>query len=82
MTFAQFVNEYLVGVVDGVIMPLLYTLAFFFFIYGVARLFFSDNDEKRTEGKKFAFWGIIGLVVLFAVWGIVKLFLDVLTGGV
>lgn len=73
MTFSQFVNEKLVGVFDGAIMPLLYALAFLFFIYGVARLFFSDNEEKRTQGRAFAIWGIIGLVVLFSVWGIVKI---------
>jgi FtsH-binding integral membrane protein len=81
MSFNQFVNGYVVGAVDGYIMPLLYALAFLFFIFGIARLFFSDNDEKRKEGRSFALWGIIGLVVMFAVWGIVKIFLRILTGG-
>lgn len=75
MTLNEFVNERLVGIFDGAIMPLLYALAFFFFIYGVARLFFSDSDEKRAEGRQFALWGIIGLVAMFAVWGIVKILL-------
>ena len=81
MSFNQFVNGYVVGAVDGYIMPLLYALAFLFFVSGVARLFFSDSDEKRNEGKSFALWGIIGLVVMFAVWGIVKIVLKILTGG-
>lgn len=81
MSFNQFVNQVVVGMVDGYIMPLLYALAFLFFIFGVARLFFSTSDEKREQGKQFALWGVIGLVVMFAVWGIVKIFLRVLTGG-
>lgn len=81
MSFNQFVNQVVVGMVDGYIMPLLYALAFLFFIFGVARLFFSASDEKREQGRQFALWGIIGLVVMFAVWGIVKIFLRVLTGG-
>lgn len=82
MTFNQFVNGFVVGAIDGYIMPLLYAFAFLFFVYGIATHFFSSSDEKRAEGRKFAFWGIIGLVVMFAVWGIVRLFLNVLTGGV
>lgn len=80
MTLSQFINVRIVGIFDGVITPLMFALAFLFFIYGVARLFFSSSEEKREEGKKFALWGIIGLVVMFAVWGIVQLFLNLLTG--
>ena len=82
MSFAQLVNQELVPFVDFVIVPLLYALAFLFFLIGVVRFLFSMEDEKRNEGKKFIFWGIMGLVVLFAVWGIVKILLSVITGGV
>ncbi len=81
MTFKQFVEGTIVQAVDSSIIPLMYALAFLFFIYGVAQTMFSYNEEKRQEGKKFALWGIIGLVVLFSVWGVVKLFLTVLTNG-
>jgi len=78
MTLKDFVDGTVVGTVDLVIMPLLYTLAFFFFIYGIARTFFSSNDEKRQEGRKFALWGVIALAVMFSVWGLVRLFLGVI----
>jgi len=81
MSFKEIVEGHIIPGIDTVVIPLLYALAFLFFVYGVATTFFSYNEEKRQQGKQFALWGVIGLVVLFAVWGIVKLFLSVLTGG-
>lgn len=81
MSFRELVEGTIVPGVDGVLIPLLYALAFLFFIYGISTSFFSYNEEKRQEGRKIALWGIIALVVLFAVWGIVKLFLSVLGGA-
>lgn len=81
MTFREIVEGTLVPSIDSVVIPLLYALAFLFFVYGIATTFFSHNEEKRQKGRDFALWGVVGLVVIFSVWGIVKLFLAVLTGG-
>ena len=81
MTFAEIVYQRLVPFVDFALIPLLYALAFLFFLIGVVTFLFSMEDEKRKEGKKFILWGIIGMVVLFSVWGIVKILLSVLVGG-
>ncbi len=78
MTFASFVDGKIVPLIDGSIVPLMYALAFLFFLFGVARFFFADSEENREKGKKFAFWGIIAFVVLFSVWGLVKLLLSVI----
>lgn len=76
-TFADFVNT-LVGFVDTYVMPLLYSLAFLFFIFGMFRYFFTGGEENREKGKAFALWAIIGMVVLFSVWGLVNLLLTAL----
>lgn len=81
MTFAQLVYGNLVPFVDFAVIPLLYTLAFLFFLIGVVRFLFSMEEEKRKEGKKFVVWALLGMVILFSVWGIVKLLLSVITGG-
>ncbi len=78
-TFRQIVEEDIVPLGDQVIY-LLYAIAFLFFLFGMARTFFSYNPETREKGKQFAAWGIIALFVLFAVWGIVRLLLGVLGG--
>ena len=80
MSFAQF-TEKIVGLVDSAVIPLLYALAFLMFLIGMVRLFFMGGEEARQKGKQFMLWGIIGFVVLFSVWGIVRLFLGILPGG-
>lgn len=75
MTFADLVYGSIVPIVDGVFIPLLYALAFLFFIYGIFRYFFSDSEDKRKEGRAFALSGIIALAVIFSVWGLVRLLL-------
>lgn len=75
MTFANWVNSIAIPIVDLGILPLLYALAFLFFLYGIVRFFFSTNEEVRQEGRQFAFWGIIALAALFSVWGIVRVLL-------
>ena len=51
----------------------------FFFLINIVRYFFlSPSDEGREKGKKALFWGLIGLVVLFCVWGVVTLLLATL----
>ena len=83
MTFAQFVGSGttgLIGLINVVIVPIIFACAFLVFIWGVINYFFlhGDDEGKRTEGKQFAFWGIIGMVVLFSVWGFVNLLLSTL----
>jgi len=83
MTFAQFVgtsSSGLIGVLNTVVVPIIFTLAFAAFIWGVVNYFFLHGGEetKREEGKEFILWSIIGIVVLFSVWGFVNLLLSTL----
>ena len=76
-SFKEFVNGEVVPFVDTIV-QLMYALAFLFFLIGVVRFFFAQDDEGRKKGRQFLFWGLIGFVVLFGVWGFVKLLLSVL----
>lgn len=83
MTFAQFVGSGstgLIGLLNTVVVPVIFALAFLVFVWGVAKYFlFSVGDEKaRSDGRQFILWGIIGMVVLFSVWGFVNLLLSTL----
>ena len=83
MTFKNFVGSGstgLIGVLNTVVVPMIFTLAVAAFIWGVVNHFLLHGGEEksREEGRQFIFWGIIGLVVLFAVWSIVNLLLSTL----
>ncbi len=61
-------------VIAAAIIPLVFTLAFLFFLWGMVQYIRNaDNEKKREESKKFIYYGIIGLTVMVAVWGIVRI---------
>jgi hypothetical protein len=76
-SFKDVVDQDVVPLGDKVL-ALLYALAFIFFLIGMVRLFFSHSPESRQKGKMFAIYGIAALVILFAVWGFVRILLGVL----
>lgn len=83
MTFAQFVGDSSSGIIGAInlfIVPVLFTLAAAAFLWGVFSYFFlhGGEDTKRAEGRAFIVWGILGLVVLFSVWGLVNILLSTL----
>lgn len=61
--------------IDTVLVPLIFAVAFIAFLIGVVRYFIANQDdsEAREKGRTFVFWGVIGFVVMFALWGIVNL---------
>ncbi|MBI5405671.1 hypothetical protein HY972_01370 [Candidatus Kaiserbacteria bacterium] len=60
--------------INSVLVPVLFAVAFIVFLYGVARAYiFSVGDaDKVAEGHKLILWGIIGFVVMISLWGIVN----------
>lgn len=83
MTFKDFIGSSdtgIVGALNTVVVPVIFAFAFAAFVWGVVNYFFiSGGDEKkREEGRQFVLWGILGLVVLFSVWGFVNILLSTL----
>lgn len=76
-SFRELVTSKLLPLADAVV-SLMYGLAFIFFLVGMVRFIMTKSEEERAEGKKFMLWGVIGFVVLFGVWGFVKLLVGVL----
>ncbi len=61
-------------IIGAAIIPLIFTLAFLYFLWGMVMFIKGADDvKKREESKKFIYWGIIGLTVMIAVWGIVQI---------
>lgn len=83
MTFRNFIgggSEGIIGAINTIVVPTILALAFAVFVWGVVSYFFINGDDegKRETGRQFIFWGILGMVVLFSVWGFVNLLLSTL----
>lgn len=55
------------------IIEILFAVAIVYFLYGVMKFVMNqDNDEAQEGGKKHMLWGIIGIAIMFSVWGILN----------
>jgi len=63
------------NIINGVLVPLVFAIAFLVFIWGVFKYFIQggDSDEKRGEAVKLMLYGIIGFFVMVSVWGLVNI---------
>jgi len=61
------------NVIDSLILLSL-SLAFLFFIWGLAVFILRAGDEaERKKGKNMMVWGVIAMTVMVSIWGIVAL---------
>lgn len=62
---------------DQIVNPailLLFVLALLYFIWGVIQYVIkADSDEERTQGKQHMVWGIVGMFIMVAVYGIIAI---------
>ncbi len=59
------------------LLTLLFTIAFIIFFYGVVQFVMNpDNQDKIKLGKAHMLYGILGLCIMFAVWGILQIVID------
>lgn len=67
------------GFIDNILIPLLFTVALLFFIYGMFRYFVlgAANEESRQKGRSIMWWSILGFVLMVSIWGIV----DIISSG-
>jgi succinate dehydrogenase/fumarate reductase cytochrome b subunit len=82
MTFLT-IETNIVSLVNGSVIPLLFALGFVFFLINIVRYFFIEGGEEgQTKGRKAVLYGLIGLVILFTVWGVVNLLLNTLNSAI
>ncbi len=64
-------NQYVVNP----IIKFMFIVASAFFLYGVFEFLYKGNSsaDAKTKGQQHMFWGIIGLMVMFGVFGIINL---------
>lgn len=70
----QDIFDYVSCIISKSIIPLIFTLAVAFFVWGVVQYMLASADEHKKEmGKQYMVWGIIALTVMVSVWGLVNL---------
>jgi hypothetical protein len=65
----------IINLINSVLVPLVFAIAFIVFIWGVFQYFIAGghDEEKRETGKSLMLWGIIGFFVMVSVWGLVNI---------
>jgi hypothetical protein len=68
------VAQNILYLINNVLVPLLFAVAFIVFLYGVASAYiFSGGDPERVkQGHQLILWGIIAFVVMISLWGLVN----------
>ncbi len=76
-TEAQAMFSGFTTIINTVLVPLVFALAFLMFLWGMFKTFIlgGSDEGKQTEGKQLMMYAIIGFVVMVALWGIVNLLL-------
>ncbi|OGG48516.1 hypothetical protein A3G63_03135 [Candidatus Kaiserbacteria bacterium RIFCSPLOWO2_12_FULL_52_8] len=61
-------------IINGVLIPVLFAVAFIVFLYGIASAYiFSNGDpEEIKKGHKLVFWGVVAFAIMISIWGLVN----------
>ena len=62
-----------IGDILSIIIPILIVLGVVYFVWGVVGYVISKDEEAKKRGRDKMIYGIIGLVVIVALWGLVKI---------
>ncbi len=74
MTIVRFLNKFNDLILNPLIL-LAFALSFAYFTYGVVKFLSVDVADKstaRAEARNSIMWGIVGMVIMFSVYGIIK----------
>ena len=58
------------------IVPFLFALAVGAFVFGMVKFIGTEDSSEREQGRQFMLWSVVGLAVMFSVWGLVSLLGD------
>ena len=76
MAFSEVLTKINEQIIDPLIV-LLFGLALAYFLWGGFEFVRnSDSDEGRDTGRRHMLWGIIGMFIMVAAWGIINLIIN------
>jgi hypothetical protein len=76
MTINSFLDKVDSLVLNPIIL-LLFAVATVYFIYGVIKYLSLDpSDSKKGEARSAIIWGLVGMIIMFSVYGIISFVLS------
>jgi hypothetical protein len=68
------IGNMILTVINGVLVPVLFAVAFIVFLYGIAKayIFSAGSETEVAKGHKLILWGLIAFVVMISIWGLVN----------
>lgn len=71
----QTLGSDIIGFIDAVLLPFLFTIAFVVFIWQMVRYFIIDveNIDHKRRARDYALYAIIAFVLMVSIWAIVNL---------
>jgi hypothetical protein len=75
ITSAQSLAQFAINIINTIIVPLIFAVAFLVFIVGVFQTFILGRGDpaKVKTGQSLMLWGLIGFFVMVSVWGLVNI---------
>lgn len=80
VAFAQVRSIYDAGraitdIINNVLVPLVFAVAFIVFIWGVFQYFIAGghDEEAKEKGKSLMLYGLVGFFLMVSVWGLVNI---------
>ena len=61
----------IIGNILNTVIPVLIVLGIVYFVWGVVQYVMASEEEAKKKGRDRMIFGIIGLVVIFGMWGLV-----------
>lgn len=74
MTIVPFLNK-VNSLILNPLLLLLFTVATLYFVYGVVKFLTLDAGDKgqgRIDARNAILWGIVGMTIMFSVYGIIR----------
>ena len=74
------VGSFVINTINGVIVPVLFAVAFIVFLWGAFNTFIlgANSEDVKEKGKNLMLYGLIGFFVMVSIWGLV----NILTGSI
>ncbi|HEX7651467.1 MAG TPA: hypothetical protein VF439_02005 [Candidatus Paceibacterota bacterium] len=69
------VGSTIINIINNIIVPVLFAVAFIVFIYGAFQVFIlgANDEETKTNGRNLMLYGLIGFFVMVSIWGLVNI---------